>query len=128
MKKIITFLILLYSINNFSQKCVDCIYDIKGLEVPPEFPGGKEKLNTYLHENLLKVGFEMPKPVKGKPSVKAVSTFVVEKDGSLGDIKVLGKIDSLKAGEVIKILKSSPKWSPGKQNGTIVRTAYVVPL
>ncbi len=50
------------------------------------------------------------------------------RNGSLSDIKVLGRIDSRKSEAVIKILKSSPQWSPGKQNAKIVRVSYVIPL
>ncbi|MES2748143.1 MAG: energy transducer TonB [Bacteroidota bacterium] len=130
MKKIIYILLLFYSIANFSQnneiKEDTNIYALNGIEVRPEFPGGSEKLNAYINEGLLKAGFEtLPKE---KTRTVAITTFVVEKDGSLSDIKVLGKIDSRKSEAVIKILKSSPKWSPGKQNAKIVRVSYVIPL
>ncbi len=66
MKKIISILLLFYSIANFSQnneKQEDTnVYDIKGIEVRPEFLGGTEKLNAYINEGLLKAGFEtLPK-------------------------------------------------------------------
>jgi protein TonB len=130
MKKTITFLILLYTICNFSQNVTidNNIYDIKGIELEPEFPGGKEKLKDYVNESLLKTGFETPINTKVETKPNAVSIFIVEKDGSLSDIKVYGKIDSLKSNEVIRILKKSPIWKPGKQNGTIVRVMYALPI
>lgn len=130
MKKVIAFLILFYSIDNFSQsiekKDDNTIYDLTGIDVRPVFPEGQEKLNSYINENLLKVGFE----TQTKANAKSFATFVVEKDGSLSDIKILGKgkVDSRKSEELIRILKSLPKWNPGKQNGQIVRVLYVLPL
>ena len=122
--KLTTLLILFYSINNFSQnfeKSSDNkIYDLKGIEVPPEFPGGLEKLNSYLGK--------VSSDTKAKTKSKVYVMFVVEKNGSLSDIKVIGKIDSSKSEELIGLLKNSPKWNPGKQNETIVRVRYVIPL
>ena len=138
MKKIIALLILFYSIDSFSQSIEkhddNLIYDMAGLNVKPEFPEGLVKLNSDINENLRKVGFgteiETEKKtranarVKEKPKTKIYTMFVVEKDGSLSDIKVLGKVDSRKAEELIRILKNLPKWNPGKQNGIIVRVLY----
>jgi len=136
MKKIITLLILFYSIDSFSQSIEkhddNLIYDMVGLNVKPEFLEGLVKLNSYVNENLRKVGFgaeteTKTRPntrVKEKPKTKIYTMFVVEKDGSLSNIKVLGKVDTRKAEELIRILKNLPKWNPGKQNGIIVRVLY----
>ena len=136
MKKIIALLILFYSIDSFSQSIEknddNLIYDMTGLNVKPEFPEGLVKLNSYINENLLKVGFgaesesktRVNARVKEKPKTKIYTMFVVEKDGPLSDIKVLGKVDTRKAEELIRILKNLPKWNPGKQNEIIVRVLY----
>ena len=118
MRKLFVILIIFYSIQGFSQSAEPCdnnIYDSKGLELQPEPPVG-------LNESLLKAGLEK------KQTTKAVSIFVVEKDGSLSDIKVYGKTDSRKSAEIIRILKSSPNWKPGKQNGKLVRVRYAIPF
>ena len=136
MKKIIALLILFYSIDSFSQSIEkhddNLIYDMAGLNVKPEFPEGLVKLNSDINENLRKVGFgtETEKKtrantrVKEKPKTKIYTMFVVEKDGSLSDIKVFGKVDSRKAEELIRILINLLKWNPGKQYGIIVRVLY----
>lgn len=130
MKKTIASLVLIYSISSFSQNDIsdNYIYDIKGIELEPEFPGGKEKLKAYVNERLLKAGFEGIMNTKVKTKSNAVSIFVVEKDGSISDIKVYGKIESGKSEDVIRILKNSPNWKPGKQNAKIVRVKYALPL
>lgn len=126
MKKIVVALILFYSIANFSQSIEvtedNAIYSLKGIDVKPEFPEGLDKLNAIVNESYLKAGFEFE--IKGK----VYSIFVVEKDGSLSDVNILRGLDSVKAKELIRILKSLPKWNPGKQNGKIVRKHYVLPL
>ena len=112
-------LILFYSIDTFSQsiekKDDNTIYSKTGIDVVPKFPEGLEKLNSYVNENFQQAGFE--KQVKGK----FYSIFVIEKDGSLSDIKILGKVNSRIAEELIRILKIMPKWNSGINNGITVR-------
>ena len=55
-------------------------------------------------------------------------TFIIEKDGSLSDIKVLRDIGYGTGDEAIRVLKISPKWIPGKQNNKEVRTLYSLPI
>ena len=126
MKKIIALLILFYSINSVSQSIEkpedNNIYAVAGINVKPEFPGGLEKLNALVNESYLKG--EFASEIKGK----VYALFVVEKDGSLSGIKILRGIDSAKAKELIRILKSLPKWIPGEQNGQVVRVMYALPM
>lgn len=123
MKKIIVLLLLFYFIDGFSQTIEkqedNNIYNTAGIDVKPEFPGGLDKLTSYVNESYFKT---FPSEVKGK----VYSIFVVEKDGSLSDIKILRRVDPTKAKELIRILQNSPKWSPGKQNGQTVRVLYSV--
>ncbi|MDR6760561.1 hypothetical protein J2Y38_000740 [Flavobacterium sp. 2755] len=55
-------------------------------------------------------------------------TFIIEKDGSLSDIKVLRDIGLGTGAEAIRVLKTSPKWIPGKQNNNVVRALYSLPI
>ena len=61
-------------------------------------------------------------------SGKVYVTFVVEKDGSLTDIKVIRDIGFGTGKEAIRVLKSSPKWTPGEKNGKKVRVLYSIPI
>ena len=125
-KKIITLLLLFYSIAAFSQTVEkqedNNIYNTAGLDVKPEFPGGLDKLNAFVNESYLKAGYASE--IKGK----VYAIFVIEKDGSLSDVKILRRVDPPKAAALIQILKSLPKWNPGKQNGKVVRVLYSLPL
>ncbi|OYQ46918.1 hypothetical protein [Flavobacterium aurantiibacter] len=128
MKMIITSLFLFYSFLLFSQNNEkqndNIIYDSKSIDVKPEFPGDLEKFNTFLANT----GFQAKTKTDEKTETKIYAMFVVEKDGALSDVKILGKIAAGKAEELKKNLTTLPKWMPGKQNGTTVRVLYVLPL
>ncbi|MBC7846574.1 MAG: energy transducer TonB [Flavobacterium sp.] len=97
------------------------VYNTAGIEVKPEYPGGIEKFYAFVAKN-----YQMPdeEGLKGKVYV----TFVVEKDGSLTDIKVLRDIGYGTGKEAIRVLKATPRWSPGEQNGKKVRCTYSLPI
>ncbi|MVN20574.1 energy transducer TonB [Mucilaginibacter arboris] len=89
------------------------------VEKLPMFPGGEEAFGAYLHKNL-----DCPKGIKGR----LITSFVVEKDGSLTEIRVLKGLSKEADEEAIRVLKASPKWQPGSQSGILTRTAYTIPI
>ncbi|MEX8548252.1 MAG: energy transducer TonB [Mucilaginibacter sp.] len=89
------------------------------IEMLPNFPGGEAAFAAYLHKNL-----RSPKGVKGR----VTTAFVVEKDGSLTDIRILKGLNKEADEEAIRVLKESPKWKPGSQLGIVTRTAYTMPI
>ena len=97
------------------------IYNNAGIEVKPDFPGGMEKFYKFVGNN-----YQTPEEdgLKGKVYV----TFVVEKDGSLTDIKVIRDIGYGTGKEAIRVLNKCPKWTPGEQNGKKVRVLYSLPI
>ena len=97
------------------------VYNTAGIEVKPDFPGGMEKFNAFVAKN-----YQAPEEegLKGKVYV----TFVVEKDGSLTDIKVLRDIGYGTGKEAIRVLNKCPKWTPGEQNGKKVRCTFSLPI
>ena len=97
------------------------VYNTAGIEQKPEFPGGMEKFYNFVGNN-----YQAPEEegLKGKVYV----TFVVEKDGSLTDIKVLRDIGYGTGKEAIRVLNKCPKWIPGEQNGKKVRVLYSLPI
>jgi protein TonB len=97
------------------------IYSNAGIEVKPEFPGGMAKFYKY-------VGNNYRSPEEEGLAGKVHVTFVVEKDGSLTDIKVVRDIGFGTGKEAIRVLKSCPKWNPGEQNGKKVRVLYSLPI
>jgi hypothetical protein len=97
------------------------IYNTAGIEIKPDFPGGMDEFNKFIEKNL---NGPSVAGLKGKVYV----TFVIEKDGSLSDIKVLRDIGYGTGKEAIRILELSPKWLPGEQNGKKVRCTYSIPI
>ncbi|HEX8268797.1 MAG TPA: energy transducer TonB [Flavobacterium sp.] len=97
------------------------IYNLAGIQVKPEFPGGTSAFMQFVSAN-----FKTPdeKGLSGKIYV----TFVIEKDGSLSDIKVLRDIGFGTAEEAIRVISSSPRWLPGEHEGYKVRTRYTLPI
>lgn len=95
------------------------------VEQLPEFPGGMAGFSKYLGKALRYPAVASENGVQGRVNV----TFVVERDGSLTDIKPIGRtLGSGLEEEAQRVLKNSPKWSPGKQNGRAVRVQYTVPI
>ena len=97
------------------------IYNTASIDVKPYFPGGIDKFYKFVGNN-----YQTPEEegLKGKVYV----TFVVEKDGSLTDIKVIRDIGYGTGKEAIRVLKKCPKWTPGEQNGKKVRVLYSLPI
>ena len=94
------------------------------VEKDPAFKGGIEKFYAYLQKNIHYPAVAKENNVQGK----VFMTFVVERDGSLTDIKVLRPLGSGCDEEATRVLKASPKWTPGIQNGRPVRVQYTVPI
>jgi TonB family protein len=103
----------------------NAIYSHVSMETPPTYPGGMEHFYKALMANM-----KYPKAaVDAKIQGTVFVSFIVEKNGSLGDIKIDGK--KLGGGtdeEAIRVLKLSEKWNPGLKNGKPVRVKYNVPV
>ncbi|MES2268237.1 MAG: TonB family protein [Bacteroidota bacterium] len=94
------------------------------VEHSPSFPGGEKAFYQYLAKNLKYPAGAVKNNVQGR----SILTFVVEKDGSLSDIKVVRALGSGTDEEAVRVLKASPKWVPGVQNKRKVRVQYSVPI
>jgi len=91
------------------------------VEVLPTFNGDYGK---FLQKNLRYPPIARENGIQGR----VIVNFVVEKDGSLTDIKVIRGIGGGCDQEAIRVIKSSPKWNPGVQNGRNVRVNYTIPI
>ena len=100
----------------------ESIYSAAGIDVKPEYPGGMERFYKLIGSN-----FHVPTDknfIPGRVYVK----FVIEKDGSLSDIKVIRHLGFETDKEAIRVLNLSEKWLPAEQNGKKVRCSYVLPI
>ncbi|WP_367868642.1 energy transducer TonB [Pedobacter sp. WC2423] len=100
------------------------VRDFINLEVQPTFPGGIAKFYAYLSKAIRYPEAAQEAGLQGKVFV----SFIVEKDGSLTDIKVEKKLGNGTDEEAVRVLKASPKWNPGIQNGREVRVKYNIPI
>ena len=94
------------------------------VEQMPSFPGGEKALLEYLGNNIKYPVVAQENGVQGR----VVISFVVEKDGSITDVKVARSVDPSLDKEATRVVKSMPRWIPGRQNGSAVRVKYTVPV
>jgi periplasmic protein TonB len=94
------------------------------VESPPAYPGGDKSMYEYLANNL-------KYPLQAKEaniSGKVFLTFVVERDGSITDVKLLRGIGGGCDEEAIRVVSNMPQWTPGKQRGKPVRVQFNLPI
>lgn len=96
----------------------------KVVEVDPEFPGGEEALYKYLAENIKYPVMAKNNKVEGRVYI----TFVIEKDGTVSDAKVLRSVNEELDTEALRVINAMPKWKPGTQRGVPVRVQYNIPI
>ncbi len=94
------------------------------VEEKPEFPGGYAALQMWLKDHVKYPTIAQENGVQGKVYVK----FVVNKDGSIVNVEILRGVDLSLDKEAVRVVKSMPKWKPGKQRGKPVRVSYNVPI
>jgi len=100
------------------------IYNSAGIEVQPEFPGGNDKLVLYISKSF-QYSEEMEEAgLKGK----LIATFVVERDGSITDIKIIHGLGYGTERAVVNVLKKMPRWNPAVKNGKKVRCSFIIPF
>jgi tonB family C-terminal domain len=100
----------------------DKVYDV--CEQMPTYEGGDAALLKYLGEN-----WKLPDEYKERGiQGRMVVGFIVEKDGSLTNVKVLRAVDIALDAEVLRVVKGMPKWIPGRHNGQRVRVRYLLPI
>ncbi|MFC5283364.1 energy transducer TonB [Pedobacter alpinus] len=102
----------------------ETIYNVGLLEVMPEFPGGMAAWAKFLNKNLRYPAEARDNNITGKVLV----SFVVERNGEITDLKVLRGIGGGCDEEAMRVIKKSPFWKPGIQNGRAVRVSYVMPI
>jgi len=94
------------------------------VEHVPEYPGGISQFYKFLAKNL-----RYPAAAKeNKTEGRVIVTMVIEKDGSLSQVKVVRGIGDGCDEEAVRLIKLSAPWKPGIQNGTLVRVQYTLPV
>lgn len=94
------------------------------VEQQPAYPGGNEAFAKYLTANIKYPAEARKNKVQGR----VITSFVVQKDGSITDVKIMRGIGYGADEEAVRVVKSMPKWNPGMQNGRPVNVVYTVPI
>ena len=98
------------------------VFDV--VEQMPSFPGGMNALMDYLRKAIKYPPVAEENGIQGR----VVCTFVVERDGSVTDVRVAKSVDPSLDKEAVRVVSAMPKWIPGKQNGQSVRVKYTLPV
>lgn len=94
------------------------------LEEMPEFPGGQAAMMKWLGENVKYPAIATENNIQGRVMV----SFVVERDGSVSNVKILRGVDPSLDKEAIRLINAMPKWKPGMQTGKPVRARFNIPV
>lgn len=124
LKVALMMLVLLFSFTTSTAqtKKNKMVYDV--VEVMPQYPGGQIAMMKYIMENMKYPEQAMKEGIQGRVTVR----FIVEKDGSISNVSPIHPVHPLLDKEAIRVVKSMPKWSPGKQHGKPVRVQLIVPI
>ena len=94
------------------------------VEEMPAYPGGEQKLMEFISKGIKYPQIARETGIQGRVFVG----FVIEPDGSVSNVKVLRGIGGGCDEEAMRVVKSMPKWKPGKQRGKAVRVSYMLPV
>ena len=94
------------------------------VEQMPQFPGGPAALMQFLSTNVKYPKEAFEQGIQGR----VIANFVVEKDGSITEARVVKSVDPALDAEALRVVGTMPKWAPGTQNGEPVRVKYTVPI
>lgn len=124
LKVALMMLVLLFSFmtSTAQTKKNDMLFSV--VEVMPQYPGGQIAMMKYIMENMKYPEQAMKEGIQGRVTVR----FIVEKDGSISDVKPVLSVHPLLNKEAVRVVKSMPKWTPGKQNGKPVRVRFNLPV
>lgn len=97
---------------------------IDGIEQMPEFPGGTDALEKWVSEQIKYPSIAEANGIQGR----VVCSFIVERDGSITNVRMIRSLDPSLDREAIRLLMKMPKWNPGKRDGVAFRARFTVPV
>lgn len=110
------------NVNNNRNEQDNRVFDV--VEQQPSFPGGPSALNNWIRNNISYPAEAVKNEIEGRVTV----SFIVEKDGSISNVKVVHPIEPSLDKEAVRLVAMMPKWKPGRQNGQPARVKYFVPI
>lgn len=112
---------LLYSNNDVE---ANKIYQVMQTDHMPTFDGGYDSLLVYLATNLIYPAIYSDANIQGK----IICRFIVAEDGAILDVRIIQGLDKFLDEEVIRVVRSMPKWQPGRRKGKAVNVEYFLPV
>lgn len=104
------------------EKKEEKIFEI--VEQPPSFPGGESAMYEWLSKNINYPVIAQENNIQGRVTCQ----FVVGRNGEIEDVRVVRGYDPSLDKEAIRVIKSMPKWIPGRQGGNAVKVRYTLPV
>lgn len=111
-------------VNNIQEKSVPDSVVFQVVEDMPDFPGGMKALIEYLEKNVRYPAEAHAAGIQGR----VIVSFVVKKDGSIADVKVIRSVAPSLDREAERVITAMPKWNPGRQRGQAVNVQFTVPV
>lgn len=120
----ILIILTVFTFNSIAQNSESNEEPMDFAENDPQFPGGDDSMRIYIQENI-----SYPEEARklGEQGVVYVQ-FIVEKDGSLSNVKVVRGVSESLDAESVRVVKSMPNWIPGEQDGKKVRVRFTLPI
>lgn len=109
-------------LNKITETKSDPVFDV--VESMPVFPGGENELNRYISSNIKYPVVDQENNIQGRVTLR----FVVDKNGNISDVSILKGVSPNCDREAVRVVKSMPKWIPGRQNGTAVNVYFTLPI
>jgi protein TonB len=103
---------------------VEQVFESFAIQEKPAYPGGDAALMKYIAENVKYPVVAQENGVEGTVYIR----FVVTRTGSVGEAQVMRSADPLLDEEALRVVKTLPKWTPGKNNGNPVSVWFIVPI
>lgn len=100
------------------------VIEIDKVDEKPSFPGGESAMKSYLNSNVKYPVEAQENCIQGRVIVQ----FIIEKDGSISDVKISRSVDPSFDREALRVVKAMPKWNPGKLQGIPARVKNEVPV
>ena len=123
-------IVVMYGVQRFKHNATqavgndDTVYHSTDVEQMPQFPGGEVALMKYIDSHIN----YPPKAAKNNIEGSVIVQFVVKKDGSIGEVKVVHSLEKDLDKEAVRVVKSLPKFTPGRHDGQAVSVWYTLPV
>lgn len=110
--------------DKYSSQDINVVRDFSRVDSLPEFAGGLAEWLVHLDENMV----YPTQAIKANASGRVILKFVVTQDGTIENIEIVRSVEQSLDEEAVRLLKASPKWKPGMQNGRAVKVSYTMPI